>query len=166
MTNKRIIWTTLAALFCVGLAVNAWAEPRILWQMPGGVIAVTVPCAPMQDGESETAYLDRIAAKAKPEGAVRLPNIDTADLPPSREFRNQWRFRGGKVQVDPDLETEERWRRVEVEAQRRLKESDGDMLQALERGDATIGPLRAYRNTLRNVRGQTDPRGIVWPEKP
>lgn len=57
---------------------------KIAWKMPDGSVSVTTPCGPMLFGESEEAYLDRIAALTQAKvpdlkGAVRIGNITTEE---------------------------------------------------------------------------------------
>ena len=73
-------------------------DKKIVWKMPDGTIAVTTLAKEID--------FEKGAAKCKPEGATRMPDMEAKDLP-SREFRNKWRADSdGKVFVDtsiPDL---------------------------------------------------------------
>ena len=55
---------------------------RIVWKNADGSIAVTVP-APKgrRSGESEKDWIERVAAKAMPEGATRMPDTVAENLP-------------------------------------------------------------------------------------
>jgi len=74
---------------------------KIVWQMPDGSIRITTPCAVRIDGEAESAYLDRVAARtqsALPDlsGAVRLQDMTDAEHSSlGRQNRAEW----GKDQV-------------------------------------------------------------------
>lgn len=83
-------------------------DKRIIWEMPDGAIQVTIP-APKgrRSGEGETDWFDRVAAKAKPDGAIRLVDHDISELP-TRTRRHAWRKNPatGKIFIDssvPDL---------------------------------------------------------------
>ena len=56
----------------------------------------------MRIGEPEYDWIERVALKTKPEGAIRLPDMDAKDLP-TRESRNAWRFKNNKIEVDTKL---------------------------------------------------------------
>lgn len=92
---------------------------------------------------------------------------DPATLPKTREFRNQWRHNPVKkcVECDPVLEREERWRRIREERNKRLQETDAQALVSMERGTPNDG-LKQYRQALRDITTQPDPKNIVWPTKP
>lgn len=67
---------------------------RIVWRRPDGGVSITTPAEAMGD-ETEIEYLDRIAKKAQADGAipedwVRMNNIDAADIPTDRSFRDAW----------------------------------------------------------------------------
>lgn len=53
---------------------------RIAWKMPNGKVAFTTPAESMLKGETEDAYLDRIAEKTMDKQGwwdwERLPNVD------------------------------------------------------------------------------------------
>ena len=69
-------------------------DKKIIWKMPDGSIQVTTLAKGI---DFETG-----AAKCKPEGAERMPDMDAKDLP-SREFRHKWRHMNGKVEVDNNV---------------------------------------------------------------
>mgnify|MGYP001586946462 CR=1 FL=1 len=67
---------------------------RIVWLMPDGSKRVTTPGSPMLDGETERAYLDRVAARTKEalpdlKDAMRLPNITDAEHAEMRKTRRE-----------------------------------------------------------------------------
>lgn len=80
-------------------------QPRIIWQAPDGSIAVSIPCSPVRDGETETAYLERVAARVKNAtpslAAHQMVAVVEASTLPSRRFRNAWRWVAGAI--TPDL---------------------------------------------------------------
>ena len=84
---------------------------------------------------------------------------------PAREFRQCWRYDGAQVKVDAALETVERWRRIRTERDTRLAASDGPILRANETG-MQVQAWLAYRQALRDVPLQPDPKAIVWPVPP
>lgn len=138
----------------------------IVWQKPDGSIAITYPVYSTQlPGETEDDFLDRIATQAQEVGYIRKPNVQEASLPQDHEFFDQWRMPGGAVIEDATEVRNERWRRVQVERDKRLKESDSDLLNLIETaGDQTA--MKAYRAAVRDVTNQPDPANINWPVKP
>lgn len=79
---------------------------RLVWKKPDGSIAFTVPVEPARAGESEAAYLDRIAARCLASdpglaGATRLPDHDHADLAALGFMKqNAWAWDGAAVKVN------------------------------------------------------------------
>ena len=66
-------------------------DKKIIWKMPDGSIQVTTLAKGI---DFETG-----AAKCKPLGAERMPDMDGKDLP-SREHRHKWRHDGNKIIID------------------------------------------------------------------
>lgn len=71
-------------------------DKRIVWKMPDGSFRYTTPAAPFLDGETELAYLSRVAARAKTslpdlKDAVRQPDISDAEHAAIRSNRAQVR---------------------------------------------------------------------------
>ena len=93
-------------------------------------------------------------------------DCDVGDLPPSREYRNQWRCLGGQVKVDPLLEADERWGRLLLERDRLLKESSEMLLEAMETGEG-VAAVKAYRRALRKIERTDDVLSrVAWPSLP
>lgn len=137
----------------------------IVWQVPDGRLSITRPVEPRLPGETENEYLDRIAAKAQQPGYVRKSNVEEASLPQSYEFYGQWRMVGNAVIEDATEVIKEILRRVTVERDKRLRESDADFLELIESG-ADQTAMKNYRTSLRDVVNQPDPANINWPVKP
>ena len=114
---------------------------------------------------SEAEFYEWAVTKGQPRECLALGDVPVVDLPTTREFRECWRHDGVKVHVDPTLETAARWTRIRAERDRRLTESDGKMARATETG-FRVGEWKAYRQALRDVPMQTDPKAIVWPDEP
>lgn len=74
----------------------------ITFYQSNGVLAVVTPSEPQQPGETEQAYLDRIAAKTVPEGTA-YSLLDRSQFPASREHRPAWKLAGATVVVDSGL---------------------------------------------------------------
>lgn len=87
---------------------------------------------------------------------------EVSALPQSREFRNQWRVHETLgVHVDPQLEQDERWRRLLVERDRLLQQSNDLFLEALETGQ-NLETMKAYRQALRSISPALgDPRTVA-----
>ena len=69
---------------------------RIVWKLPDGSIQITKPYSPRNSGETEAAYLDRIATRVKAAvpalaNAVRVADISTEDhMSLDRTQRGKW----------------------------------------------------------------------------
>ena len=172
------------------------SNKRIIFEMPDGSIAITVPASPLRKDETEAEYLDRIAVKARPNGATQVGIIDKDELPHAdpadttvienyvldeatetvskqpaadriRAFRNSWRWNGTGIEVDSTLETAERWVRVRKIRNKLLALSDGNMARENEQGGPNQNAYKSYRQALRVVpQDNADPRNIAWPQKP
>lgn len=167
-----------------------------VWQQPDGSLRITYPKIPTQradesyaqflarmedlaclirlKGESESAYVQRVLDRIPSQDPtlVGLPSLDVEvhTLPHHKDpnlgtFRSCYRVRDGAVVVDPVLETAERWGRVRTERDRRLAESDSMMARANEQ-NSRINEWKTYRQALRDVPLQADPKAITWPMKP
>lgn len=114
---------------------------------------------------TEQEWYDWAVTKGISPDWINLGDFDRLSLP-SRDFREQWRWDGTKVHIDPVLETEERWRRIRSERDLKLKDSDISMLRSLEI-NVKVQEWKAYRQSLRDIpQSQSNPKSIVWPEKP
>lgn len=161
---------------------------RLIYQRASGEVTVVVPGLAGKRLESkineymnagltreaaEQAYLESVKARRdeiaqtptdKLHGATFIGYEYESEIP-QREFRNQWRIDGGKIKVDPALETEERWVRIRRLRDEKLKDSDGKMLKAQEK-EEKVKEWKDYREALRNLTDQPDPKNIVWPVEP
>lgn len=71
---------------------------RLIYAMPDGGVVITEPgrCV---SGETEAAWLDRVARKCCPDGGQLVAVMDTADLP-DRTHRDAWVWDGQRIVVD------------------------------------------------------------------
>ncbi len=86
-----------------------------------------------------------------------------------RDFRMQWRWNASAKCPKPDLtlETAERWKRIRVERDTRLTDSDKKYLRALDVEPTKAADWKQYRQALRDIpQKQSDPKQIVWPVEP
>ena len=170
-------------------------DKRIIFENPDGTLSVVIPAAPIREGETEAGYLARIASKAKPDGSTQKAIIDKTELPHAavdddtvvedytldgdtglvskgpvadkiQAFRNCWRWVGGAVAVNNALETEQRWARVRVIRNQLLTLSDGAMARENEQNGPNQAAHKNYRQALRDVPSQNDPKNVTWPEIP
>jgi len=70
------------------------------------------------------------------------------------------------IQLTPEEETELVWARVRVQRARLLAESDWVTARAMDQGTPVPPEWQAYRQALRDLTDQPDPRQLVWPELP
>jgi hypothetical protein len=131
---------------------------RIVWRLPDGSIVITVPASPRRDGESDDAYLDRIAARVQEatpsmRDAERVRDIATADLlPVDRTFRDAWAIDGDAIAVDMSRAREIQRNRLRALREPVLAALDVDMLRAIESQDAQAqARIAAQKQALRDV---------------
>lgn len=92
----------------------------IVWSRPEGGIAITYPVGeprkaprdkdgniidPKTKDETEGEFLDRVANHAKASGFipgnwVREANVEQAEIPQDRTFRDAWKLNGSRVEPD------------------------------------------------------------------
>lgn len=74
---------------------------------------------------------------------------------------------GSAVQVNAARQAAVDWRKVRATRNGLLAESDGLLLRAQEIGTAEqVAAWKTYRQALRDVPQQPDPKAIAWPAKP
>ena len=130
----------------------------LVYERPDGGIDVETP-APGLNLADVRARVEKVYPER-----MFVGEFEHNDLP-QREFREQWRKNGSAIRIDPTLETPERWRRIRARRDKRLLESDGPMLRANELDQQVIEWME-YRQALRDVTLQPDPKNITWPTKP
>ncbi len=138
---------------------------RLVYKKPDGRITILIP-SPKFENNIQHVRERNEAINPNTPASDYVCECDHTELPQSREFRGQWRIKDGKVEVDPVLETEERWKRIRIERNKRLDESDKSMLRIQETEPAKSGVWKTYRQELRDVTEQSDPKNIVWPVEP
>ena len=136
---------------------------RLIYKNPDGSLRIVIPV-------NLTKSLKEIRADAEAKDPAMaqctyVGEVEESDIPQTREFRSCWRLNGSKVRVDPALETEERWKRVRVQRDKLLAESDGNMLRAKDLNQK-VSEWESYRQALRDIPTQSDPKTIVWPTRP
>ena len=129
---------------------------RIVLQKPDGSILVVTPAADVVEGETETEYLDRIAARtlaAVPSfaGCVRLADVELSDIP-GRRFREAWRQVGGGIGVDLPSARSIVMADLRAERNRRLTETDAEKNRLDDVGTSQEkNALRVRRQALRDL---------------
>lgn len=131
---------------------------RIVWRKPDGSLVITIPASPRRDGESDEAYLDRVAARVlettpSMRDAERVRDIATADLLPiDRTFRDAWAIDGDAIAVDMSRAREIQKNRLRELRAPVLAALDVEMLRAIEARDtATQQRIAAQKQALRDV---------------
>ncbi len=137
-------------------------ESAIVYENPDGTIRYTVPARNSRlYRENQAEWLDLVeqherSHDAKLKGALRLPNCRVADLPLGG-FRNCWRNKGGRVEVDLPLARAQRMDEIRRARNARLEKSDGLMARARELGiQSEIDALAAIRQRLRDLPAGVD----------
>lgn len=128
----------------------------IVFSAVNGEVHIYMPVMQQEDGESETDYLARVAARTlqsdpKLAGCVREADVEVADLPP-RRWRNAWRHAGGMLLVV--LASARLIRRQELSARRgKLLAVLADKIeQAVDNGQSALAAtLRAKRRAVREA---------------
>lgn len=94
------------------------------------------------------------------EEAVRYTGL-LAEKPPERESAGVV-----SIQLTPEEETERLWVRVRTQRAKLLAESDWVTARALDQGTPVPPEWVAYRQALRDITNQPDPRQLAWPALP
>lgn len=134
----------------------------IVWENGDGTIAITHPLEPMLDGETETDYLDRIAAKLQTEipdqfAALEYETVESTNMPPSRRFRAAWRLGENAVATDVPLAKALLKDAVRSERDTRLNDSDKEWLRLQAVGTQQAqDDYAAFRQALRDLPEDAD----------
>ena len=115
-------------------------------------------------GLTEDEALDFIRRRDVPVDATAVQIVDKESLPKDRYFRNTWRQAAGKVFVDMNLAKEQRMKEIRTERDKRLKDSDGPFMRAMEREEGA-NDLKAMRQALRDIPQNTDLSAINTPDE-
>lgn len=136
---------------------------RLVYKRPDGSLRIVIPVDPSKSLEVVRQDVER----KDPQMALCefIAEVDAKDLPNNRDFRSCWRHDGSRVKIDPTLEVGERWKRVRAERDRLLAESDPAMMKARDLNQK-VNEWASYRQALRDVPTQADPKNIIWPSKP
>ncbi len=113
---------------------------NIIWELPDGTIAVTVPVGPIPTEMTEAEYLDEIAAAAAPalpDGTVRRGEVETKDVPARRRWRNAWRHDGSKVVEDLTAAKAVKAAELAAERDALVKVKVQEFVETLSAGDPT-----------------------------
>lgn len=120
---------------------------RVLFTLPGDdTLYVLVP-APRSG-----VTLEQIIAKDIPASAT-IKVVDTADIPPTRAFRNAWMMGAAGVEIHRGKAEDITKDRLRVERVSRLAALDIAVLRAVEAGAPTAA-LTAEKQRLRDVTGR------------
>lgn len=75
----------------------ALAEPRLVWEMPDGTVAVTQ----LDKDADEGQVIEELMAIPEFQNARMAGNIDSSRLPDDKGTnRKKWRFKSGQVVID------------------------------------------------------------------
>ncbi len=131
---------------------------KIAYQRPDGGTSIVIPTAKadierdlkrtLTDQEYETHVRD----KSLPADASNIVDIQEADIPQTREFRNAWVLSGAAISEDLTKSIDIKLAQVRTERDARLTATDADYMKALESGDtATLDKLKVTRQALRDA---------------
>jgi hypothetical protein len=139
---------------------------RIVYTGPDGNVFICTPASGFQNpGESDDDFVQRVARKDVPPG-VPYEIVEDSALPTSRIFRNQWRFKNGKVAVDMPLARIEKMARIRAARDKRLEETDREFIVAQKRKDnAKMAAAEAKSQILRDIPQTVDLNVIQTPEE-
>lgn len=143
---------------------------QILFKLSDGSLAYCRPCAPVAEGETDQAYLDRVAEKTLADnqhdplwqGATRVADVDPDVIPTDQEswkYREAWDWVTDKPEIDIDMTKARAIKRGHLRQERavRFQKLDIDYLRADEAGDAqTKKRLQQRKQALRDA--PADPR--------
>ena len=125
---------------------------RIIYREDGGVSVVIPAPKSRREDESEVDWLERVFAKATPEGADFEDIDEEINLLPSRRFRNAWAKGLNGLEVNLPKAKEQVMAELRTVRNQELKETDGLMARANEIGQpAKVDVLKIQRQTLRDL---------------
>jgi len=156
-----------------------------------GELRIRTPNIPPNNGETAAEYYARLGKQKDEADYTFVAAILSTDLPnadgaitieeyfydtgvvvkrPSpdqvRAFRNSWRWDGADVIVDPVLEIAERNERNRVIRNTLLFDADGPTAREIEQNGPKKQAWINYKQGLRDVPSQSDPKNITWPTAP
>ena len=134
---------------------------RIIYREDGGVSVIVPAPKSRRKDESEVDWLERVFAKATPEG-VDFEDVDEGINPlPSRRFRNAWSKGIDGFEVDLPKAKEQVMTELRTVRNKELVKTDGLMARANETGMKPVidihlftteaDRLKVYRQKLRDL---------------
>ena len=129
----------------------------IAYTAADGGLAIVRPVATPAAGETEAAFLSRLAAMVVPPEAREIQVLPASALPDDRLFRAAWRAGpSGGVVIDLACARALRLGQIRAARDRLLARLDGPMLRALEAGNQPDlarlqARLQARRQALRDL---------------
>lgn len=124
----------------------------IIHERPDGGVTTYVRVRPLRPGETEEDYQAAFAARIERERGGRCHLATEADLPAGRRFREAWKARDGKAEVDMPRARAIHLERLRAARDRVLASSDGPYLRAVEADDrAAIATFKRARQKLRDL---------------
>lgn len=90
--------------------------------------------------------------------------IESRPAAQSGEYWNAVQAPPEYIEPVPSIDTQ--WRVVRAERNARLAACDWVVTRAADRGEPVPQVWRDYRQALRDVTEQPDPRAIAWPSRP
>lgn len=132
----------------------------VVWCDKSGGVKVTSFTKPEVPDKDIQTVIGRL-----PEGATVLPVKYSDELPDAPTEALAW---DGEKLVVADLKAAAApvWESVRSERDRRLEASDWRVLPDAPDTEGQKAAWTAYRQALRDITNQPDPKTIVWPEPP
>lgn len=131
----------------------------IVWQDKDGGFSITS----LPARERTTEALEALAKSILPDGATLIPIYTPDELPPAPP--ELWKLVDGIPTIDPSKQETRLWYEIRVKRTPLLAEADILVNKAADQG-IDVTPFREYRQALRDITDQPDPRTVKWPEKP
>jgi len=123
----------------------------IMWKKPDGTLSMVHPAPNGQgQGESESDWLDRVAAKSKPDPAATRTDIEKTDLP-SRYFRASWGEASGLPAVDMPKARLQKMDMIRDSRNMKLTAADGPTARENEQNGPDKAAWNSYKQSLRDL---------------
>lgn len=137
---------------------------KLMYTRPDGGVSIVYPVTKEQIEKQLGALTDEqyeahVRERSIPIDAVNVTEVDDADIPSDREFRDAWKQLDAKIDFDLEKAKAIQLNRVRAAREPKLVELDKQFMFAIERGEDTK-EIVAQKQKLRDI---TEPLKALAP---